>query len=274
MESKLVSIILAVYNGEKTLKKSVQSVLDQEYRNFELLIVNDGSQDGTGRVIDELNDERIRRIDLPVNQGVSIARNKGLELMKGDFLCFFDADDFMPVKSLSSRMSLILDQPEIWFVDGIVEKRDLISGKLLEKYIPNFKGDPLKELIQLNSSCFVGQTWLVRNDFQKLPLFEDGLTHGEDLLFFIKCCAENRKYTYTEEVVLVYNRHVNSAMENLSGLEKFYRNHLKRADKYVDQEVISLSEKETLRQKIRKIMFRSYLKQMKPIKAFQALFIS
>ncbi|OWK74515.1 hypothetical protein CBW16_03655 [Flavobacteriaceae bacterium JJC] len=92
--SELISVILPAYNAEQFIKESVESILAQTYNNIELIIVNDGSTDGTARLSEELavKDSRIKVIHQE-NQGVSAARNNGLKTAKGNFIGFIDADD-------------------------------------------------------------------------------------------------------------------------------------------------------------------------------------
>ena len=91
----MISVILPVYNVQDTLERAVESVQNQTYQNFEIILVNDGSTDGSGQICDELaaTDERIRVIHKP-NGGLSSARNAGIEAAKGEFLSFLDSDDY------------------------------------------------------------------------------------------------------------------------------------------------------------------------------------
>jgi glycosyltransferase involved in cell wall biosynthesis len=88
----LVSIIMPAYNAEKTIKESIQSVLDQTYKEWELLIVNDGSTDRTEPVVESYKDERIKLISQK-NGGVSNARNNALRQAQGEYISFLDSDD-------------------------------------------------------------------------------------------------------------------------------------------------------------------------------------
>ena len=93
----LISVILPVYNVESYLKKCLESVLAQTYKNLEIIIVNDASTDATPQICDEFAraDSRIKVIHMSKNEGVSNARNSALDIFKGDYLCFVDGDDFV-----------------------------------------------------------------------------------------------------------------------------------------------------------------------------------
>jgi len=87
-----VSIILPVFNGEKFIKKAIESVLNQSLNDFELIIINDGSTDSTADIINSFEDNRIRIINQN-NEGPGNARNNGLKIASGDYIMFLDADD-------------------------------------------------------------------------------------------------------------------------------------------------------------------------------------
>ncbi|MBR2595193.1 MAG: glycosyltransferase family 2 protein, partial [Solobacterium sp.] len=95
-----VSVIIPVYNAEKNIERCADSVLNQEYRDLELIMVDDGSKDGTAAILDELaaRDERVRVIHKP-NGGVSETRNRALDMAAGKYVQFLDADDWIPADS-------------------------------------------------------------------------------------------------------------------------------------------------------------------------------
>ena len=96
MMNKLVSIIIPVYNVEKYLAECIESVLKQTYQNIEILLIDDGSPDNSGKICDEYEekDSRVRVIHKE-NGGVSSARNVGLEQANGEYITFIDSDDFV-----------------------------------------------------------------------------------------------------------------------------------------------------------------------------------
>lgn len=89
----MVSIIIPTYNRGYIIKKSIDSVLHQTYEDFELIIVDDGSTDGTKQLIDEYEDDRIKYYSYEHNKGVVYARNYGMKMAKGDCIVFQDSDD-------------------------------------------------------------------------------------------------------------------------------------------------------------------------------------
>lgn len=92
----MISVIVPVYNAESTLRRCVDSILKQSYQSFEIILIDDGSEDLSGRICDDYGkkDDRIIAIHQN-NQGVSVARNRGLDIAKGEFITFIDSDDYV-----------------------------------------------------------------------------------------------------------------------------------------------------------------------------------
>lgn len=111
MENKpLVSVIVAVYNIEKYIKKCIESITSQTYSHLEIILVDDGSRDSSGKICDEyaLRDERIKVIHR-MNGGLSAARNSGLALCKGEFISFVDGDDWIEPEMYEQMVSAAME---------------------------------------------------------------------------------------------------------------------------------------------------------------------
>ena len=130
-------------------------------------------------------DNRIRYFEQE-NKGVSAARNLGLAHMKGDYFCFLDSDDVLPVYSIESRIKIFNKFPELDFVDGQVIKKDHQLKETLKIWSPSFRGNPLRDLVKLTGRSFLGLTWMVKRKSGKSYKLQDGLTHCEDLYFYLK----------------------------------------------------------------------------------------
>lgn len=108
MELPLITIIVPVYNTEQFLDKCISSIINQTYKNLEILLIDDGSIDRSGSICDfyKQKDARIQVYHLE-HRGVSAARNKGLEILTGDFLCFVDSDDALEIDALEILLNEI-----------------------------------------------------------------------------------------------------------------------------------------------------------------------
>lgn len=115
MNRQLVSVVLPVYNSSAFLTESIRSILDQDYPNFELIIINDGSTDDSDAVIKSFVDDRIRYFHHPANRGLIAVLNEGLGLAKGELIARMDADDRALPQRLSLQVNEFLKDKELGF---------------------------------------------------------------------------------------------------------------------------------------------------------------
>ena len=119
-----LSIIVAVYNVAETLERCVQSILGQDFGDFELLLVDDGSTDGSGLLADRLAQTDVRlAVFHKANGGLSSARNHGLDRARGEYLAFVDGDDEFAPGTLSAVMALAGEHPEYDMIEYPVTER-------------------------------------------------------------------------------------------------------------------------------------------------------
>lgn len=261
-----VSVIMPAFNAQAWIKEAIRSVLDQDHRDLELIVVDNNSSDGTALIVASIEDPRIVLLHEP-RQGVAAARNKALDRMSGDCFCFLDADDLMPQGSLSDRIGRLRSDRSIMFVDGIVQLMDARAERVLSTWRPAFEGMPYHELLSLSGRCFLGITWLVRRVEGCTYRFDERLTHAEDLLFLISI-ARGGNYTHVPVPVLKYRRGHPSAMSDLNGLQNGYAGlvrSLRDLDPPPDEQQLR-----TLWARVRRIMWRSFLKKRKPLRAIAA----
>lgn len=104
-----ISVIVPVYNGEKYLEQCVQSIMDQTYENLEILLINDGSSDRSGQIIEDLRtrDQRIRVLHKPKNEGSGAARNSSISMATGNYLLFVDSDDWLDANHVEDLYDLL-----------------------------------------------------------------------------------------------------------------------------------------------------------------------
>jgi teichuronic acid biosynthesis glycosyltransferase TuaG len=264
----LVSIVMPAYNAELMIGPAIDSVLRQDYPDWELLVVDDGSNDGTVAVIKSFGDPRIRLFQQAVNGGIGKARNRGLDAATGEMLCTLDADDLMPRTSLSSRVKALLDAPEASIVDGRVLYKDAAMVNTLREYSPRFSGYPLDELLALTGNCFMGCSWMIRWSRGNRLRFNTEVSHGEDLLFYMEY-AKGKRYIAVEDEVLHYRITGKSTMANLPGLESSYRYIARWLQEH--PEVATAEQAARYVRAWRRIMFRTWIKQGSYWRALRAL---
>lgn len=220
-----VSVIIAVYNGEKTIKRAIDSILQQTWPVNEIIIIDDGSTDNTRQVLADYKD-KITTLHQQ-NAGVSVARNKGVEQAKSDWICFLDADDWYYPDRIKWHMEMIQQNPKLDFLTGDFDYIDE-NGNILRQSMQSTKcGSQLLQLAGDKSSVimqgdligeFVEQHFgdthtltLKRADFLKLGGYPQGVAVCEDVNFLIRLCAVSRYIGVKTLPMAAYFIHSNSA---------------------------------------------------------------
>ena len=211
---EIISVIVPIYNSEQTLYRCIKSIMDSDYKNIEIILVNDGSTDKSRKICDEMEqqDKRIKVFHLK-NGGVSKARNYGLGKATGKFITFIDSDDFVKTEYFF-KLKQTFDQEEcqlsvgsvahIW--NETIEVNDTESGNI------DFNRRTLKDkelFLKLN------QKFLLYGPCNKLYLnkiiidhniqFPEETAYGEDLLFNMEYLRYVDKIIYNEQPVYYYD---------------------------------------------------------------------
>lgn len=265
----MVSIILACYNCEDLVSKAIDSVVGQSYDDWELLIVDDGSTDSSLEILRRYgaNDPRIK-VYTQQNQGVSKARNLALSHASGEFLCFLDADDWLPENSLQARINKFQESPAISFVDGQVDVYDETGKTIQRTWKPAFRGNPHRQLVRLSSSCFLGLTWMIRRKPGQVYQFDESVKHGEDLLLFERLSRGGGVYDFVDQPVYCYRNRAGSAMKDADGLGEGYRA-LRKI--FTASHAFRTTDRLIFEYKIRRIMFLTYIRSGNIAKALRYL---
>lgn len=134
--AKLISIVVPVYNASRFLNDTINSILNQTYTNFELLLVNDCSKDNSVEIIKEYKDKRIKLINNEKNSGAAITRNNGIKEAKGDYICFLDADDLWEKEKLENQIKFMQENDCAFSFTGyeFADQYGVPNGKKV--YIP------------------------------------------------------------------------------------------------------------------------------------------
>lgn len=262
----LVSIIVPCYNAAPYLAECLRSAQEQSWDHWELLLVDNGSTDGSQKIAAALADPRITLLNEP-RRGVSFARNLGMAHMKGRYFCFLDADDRLPPDALRLRLDLFRRYPDAQFADGAMEAFDAATGKAKWTRSPWYRGIPFDALMRLDGSCFSGNTWMIK----RLPGYDyrmpEHMDHSEDHAFYLGI-GHQGLYVSTARVVLHYRTgHISANSDPLSG-------HPGYLDLYRWMKQLQPPPSEVQLQhawkKLRRYMVRDLLKRGHFIRAFRA----
>ena len=241
MIKDLISIIVPVYNAEKYLSRCIESILNQTHRNIQLVIINDGSTDGSLEIIERyaLADGRILLINKE-NTGVSDSRNKGLDIATGEFVGFVDADDYIEPNMYEVLLQEITDADaaicccgyrqefENYRYDISINERQVFysTEEIISQYLRQ----------DIRNGIFDGN-WnkLFRTELLKNIRYED-IKHGEDILFQFKAFLNSSRVVCVPDLLYHYISNKNSATNT-----KFNKNKLsiiKVADEIKDLTII------------------------------------
>ena len=204
--SPRVSVVIPTHNRVNLLSRAIQSVLNQTYKDFEIIIVDDASSDETGDMIENLSDPRIKYVRHVDNQGGAAARNTGIKHSRGSYIGFLDDDDEWLRTKLESQVEYLETERSVDVVYSGFLVRDLEKGKIIGKVLPEKKGDIFSDLLRDN--C-VGttSTVLIRNDcLERSELFDEKMPSCQDWDMWLKlskCCV----FDYIDEPLVIYNIH-------------------------------------------------------------------
>jgi glycosyltransferase involved in cell wall biosynthesis len=205
----LVSVIMAVYNGEKFLREAIESILNQTYANFEFLIINDGSTDLTEEIILSYSDLRIRYIKNETNLKLIASLNKGLDLANGKYIARMDADDISLPKRLEKQVDFLEENQEIGVLGTGVKTIGLENN-----YEVHFKQGHNQIRFELFFHNYLHHpTVMLRNDLiKKNKIYYESYLHAEDYALWVKL-TEFTKIEILAEILLNYRIHESNISE-------------------------------------------------------------
>lgn len=184
-----VSVIIPLYNKQNSIGYTIDSVLAQDFKDFELLIINDGSTDNSLEVINKYTDSRIHIINKK-NEGVSMTRNRGVQEASSDLIFFLDADDKIYPDCLSVLMRLYEDYPnaDLWsanYEKGYNHAQSTVLADLPRGYVQN-----MSKMLWLRKWNFrTGSFMCTKSSFIKSGGFPTEMTVGEDYYWMDKYCS-------------------------------------------------------------------------------------
>ncbi len=199
--SRLVSVIIPVFNGEGFLGEVIASALSQTYRPIEIVVVDDGSTDRSGDVARGFNDPGVRYFYQP-NSGAGAARNQGTNLARGSYFAFLDHDDIWLPDKLTLQMAAFDDDPELDIVFGLVSQfYDFESDEP-----PNTTGEPEGGLLR---GCYPSAMLIKRESFGRVGPFATDWQVGEFVDWYAKAAEKGLKSHMLPK--LVTKRRIHSA---------------------------------------------------------------
>jgi glycosyltransferase involved in cell wall biosynthesis len=228
--SKKISIIIPAYNAESTIKKCIDSLINQTYKNIEIIIINDGSNDKTSDVLEEYEqkDERIKVINNE-NHGVSFSRNMGIDLADGDYITFVDSDDYLDVNCFEKIIQKMPEDVDIlrynFKIDGIQKYSNNLfdlKNKIIE-INEQTKMNLYRHFLTFNEPIpnFV-MLLLIKKEIAKTTKFHENLTMMEDVHYYLQLFQKAKNIYFLDEKM--YNYYINP-----SSVTNCCKNYMKNA---------------------------------------------
>jgi len=217
MNSCSLSVVIPTYNRASFLEETIDSVLAQTFQRFELIVVDDGSTDGTQEILSGYG-EKIRVIT-QANQGPSAARNRGIEEAKGEWIAFLDSDDAWKPDKLKKQIQFITDHPEtkicqteeLWIRNGKRvnprKKHEMHSGWIYEKCLPLCIVSPSSVMIH-------------RDVFEKVGLFDETMPACEDYDLWLRIAPHYPIFLVREQLIVKQGGHSDQQSRVVESLDR------------------------------------------------------
>ena len=217
VNDSLVSIIVPIYNAEKYLGSCIQSVLRQTYTNWELILIDDGSTDKSGRIAEEYGfaDERIT-VFHQKNLGVSLARNQGIDEATGNYVVFLDADDELIEDCLAKTVNIAEETNADVVAGRSCENQELFQDRIIWTGAEALENS-LKDHLFTYSAC----AKLIRREFIGKTRFTPDIRINEDSYFVFQLLCKQNVFVLTNDVIYFYRANSESSSRTVFS-EKYF----------------------------------------------------
>ena len=222
MSSPIVSVIIPTYNRAGLIQEALESVLRQTFKDYEIIVVDDGSTDNTPEVLKPYR-HRIRYVHQE-NQGISAARNWGILLSRGAYIAFLDSDDLWYPEKLEKQIAYLEAHPKVGLLYGQILCR---TDSGIEKVLPRRVVTSFQELLRESNTIPTSVVVARKKCFESVGLFNASFPVAEDFELWLRV-ARHFQIDYLRGIVAEYRMHGSNTTQNL---EKVYRGYLKVFDK-------------------------------------------
>ena len=217
-----VSVVTSVYNGEEYLEECVDSILNQTFQNFEYIILNNGSTDGTARILQRYTDPRLRIIHQE-NLGISRSLNKGIDLSSSDLIAHLDADDYSMPQMLEKQVTFMKKYPDIVLCGSMW--RELIGKKLSKQIVTFVETDQaIKKSMSLFNPFSHSAVIFRKKTFFTAGGYSERFKYSQDYDLWLRMLAFGKTLILKEELAVVRmseqsESHKNARKQKLEGLQ-------------------------------------------------------
>ena len=214
-----ISVVIPTYNRKKYIKRAIDSVIHQSYEPFEIIVIDDGSTDGTYELIKQSYSSSQISLKKQKNSGVSSARNKGIKLANGDWIAFLDSDDEwfenkleLQVREIKKSKIFICHTNEIWIRNGIrvnqMKKHQKYGGAIFKKCLDMCRISPSSVMIH-------------RRVFDEIGLFDEDLIICEDYDLWLRISSKYPVLYLDSMLIKKFGGHEDQLSKNINGIKQF-----------------------------------------------------
>lgn len=237
----MISVILPVYNGERFIKDSIDSILNQTHKDFELIIINDCSTDKTLSIIEKFHDNRIKIINNKINKGIVYSLNKGITEAKGDYIARMDADDICDLHRLEYQYNYIVNHNVDLVGTSYVEINE--NNDVIDKIVLPETNDEIKATLLLKN-CIAHPSILIKTNILKHNQYSNNYKYAEDYELWTRLM--NNITFYNLPIPLLKYRINYSGMtmkankdikERIDVLKDIFKNNIKTSIMLTDEDI-------------------------------------
>jgi len=207
MENPLISIIIPTYNVSDLLKLTIKSVLNQSYKNYEIIIIDDGSEDDTEEVVRNFNNEKISYFKLGHTGMPAKVRNKGIEEAKGEYIAFLDSDDLWCPDKLDVQLKVLKENEELL---GVASRAKLLPDRLMYHLRRiNYGIISFEQLLRKNI-IYTSSVIIKKEVIEKVGKFDEShyLRSGQDISYWLDILKfQDKSILILKEPLIIYRVH-------------------------------------------------------------------
>jgi len=197
-----VTVIMPVYNAERYVSEAIDSILTQTFTDFEFIIIDDGSTDGSPDIIGQYEDKRIRFIRKPRNEGLVSALNLGIELALGEYIARMDADDIALPERLEKQVAFLDSHPDVVVV-GTKAWRIDPAGKIIESMISVTRWEDVHRYLRSGANRLIHSSVMMRTEIvRKIGGYREQFPHAEDIDLWLRILEHGKICNLPEKLML------------------------------------------------------------------------
>ena len=221
----LVSVIIPTYNTERYIGKCIQSVLNQTYQDFEIILVDDCSTDNSLGIVRQFRDSRIKVYKNNINRGPSFSRNRAIEVARGEFIAILDSDDWWETNRLEIMMKFIWENNADIIFDNLLYIQD--GEQVPYTTYSQFKGLTIHKDLKITPESFVEMDLgILKAVIRKKIItdhsirYDDSIKYGEDFIFYLEVITKTSRAWLLKEGYYYYRSREGSLVKNFFALAK------------------------------------------------------